>query len=155
VRHAAADPDTARWPDDRDRPLTPEGERRFRRAARGLSQLVPNVDVVLSSSYNRAWHTAELLQMCGGWPRPTVCVALEGHSPAEILQALHEHAGAASVALVGHEPTLHELASYLLTADASHAKLEFRKGSVARLALDNGIRPGAGVLVWLLAPKVL
>jgi phosphohistidine phosphatase len=71
-----------------------------------------------------------------------------------VLQALRD-AGSGDVALVGHEPNLHELASYLLTAEVNHAQLEFRKGGVARLTLDNGLRPGTATLVWLLTPKVL
>ncbi|MBV8718001.1 MAG: histidine phosphatase family protein [Chloroflexi bacterium] len=155
VRHAAAfDPDPTQWPSDRERPLTPEGEKRFRRAARGLASLVASVDVVLSSSYRRAWRTAELLS-AAGWPAPVQCEALEGgRSSTEVLQALQAHSASSSVALVGHEPTMHELVSYLLTADTRHAQVEFGKGAVARLALD-GLRPGSARLRWLLAPKVL
>jgi phosphohistidine phosphatase len=157
VRHAVAfDPDPSQWPDDRDRPLTPEGEKRFRRAARGLTELMPAPDVVLSSSFARAWRTAELLEKDASWPKPTACEALEaGHAPAEVLQALQPHVGTDAVALVGHEPAMHELVSYLLTADTQHARLEFRKGGVARLELTDGLRPGAAVLRWLLTPRVL
>ena len=36
VRHAIAfNPDPTQWPDDSQRPLTPEGQKRFKRAARG------------------------------------------------------------------------------------------------------------------------
>jgi phosphohistidine phosphatase len=156
VRHAAAfDPDPTKWPTDRERPLTQEGEKRFRRAAKGLASLVSKVDVVLSSPYRRAWQTAEALASCAGWPAPVELGALEaGSSPAAILQALQAYGGVDSVALVGHEPTMHELVSYLLTADTGHAQVEFRKGSVARLELE-GLRPGAARLRWLLAPKVM
>lgn len=157
VRHAVAfDPDPARWPDDSQRPLTPEGEQRFRRAAQGLGTLVADVDIVLSSPWPRAWRTAELLQKEAGWPTPVACDALQsGRAPAEVLQALKPHSAVRSAALVGHEPSLHELASYLLTKDTDHAQLEFKKGGVARLWLDEGIRPGAAQLRWLLAPKIL
>ncbi len=157
VRHAVAfDPDETQWPDDRDRPLTPEGEKRFRRAARGLTELMPSVDVVLSSSYARAWRTAELLEKEASWPKPIACAALEaGRAPAEVLQALQPYAASETVALVGHEPNMHELASYLLTADTGQAQLEFRKGGIARLELPDGLRPGAGQLRWLLPPRVL
>lgn len=156
VRHAAAADDVTRWPDDRDRPLTPEGEKRFRRAARGLGTLVPSVDVMLSSPFRRAWQTAELLEQEAHWPHPVASEALEsGSAPAAVLQALQEYATRSSVVLVGHEPTMHEVASYLLTADASHARLEFRKGSVARLEVPDGLRPGSALLRWLLTPKVL
>jgi phosphohistidine phosphatase len=157
VRHAVAfDPDETQWPDDRDRPLTPEGEKRFSRAARGLTELMPSVDVVLASGYARAWRTAELLEKEASWPKPVACEALEvGHAPAEVLQALQAHQRSGSIALVGHEPSMHELASYLLTADTGHAQLEFRKGGVARLEMLEGLRPGSARLRWLLTPKVL
>ena len=157
VRHAVAfDPDETKWPDDRDRPLTPEGEKRFRRAARGLTEMMPSVDVVLSSRFARAWRTAELLEKEASWPNPIECAALEsGRSPAEVLQALQDYASTQSVALVGHEPNMHELASYLLTADTGHVQLDFRKGGVARLELPDGLRPGSARLRWLLTPRVL
>ncbi len=158
VRHGIAyDPDPAQWPDDKDRPLTPEGEKRFKQVARGLREVVPSVSVVLSSPWARAWRTAELLEKEAHWPAPVACAALEsGRSPAELLQALQPFNGSAGVALVGHEPNMHELASYLLTADTDHAQLEFRKGGVAHLELGEGSpRPGAARLVWLLTPKVL
>ena len=155
VRHAAAfDPDQSRWPTDRDRPLTDKGEKRFRRAARGLVSLVPNVDVVVSSPYLRTLQTARLLHEAG-WPDAVEVEALEaGRQPAEVLQALQAYATAQAVVLVGHEPTMHELVSYLLTADSAHAQVEFRKGAVARLEVQ-GLRPGSATLRWLLAPKVL
>jgi phosphohistidine phosphatase len=157
VRHAIAfEPDQSQWPDDRERPLTSGGEKRFRRAARGLSELVSSVDIVLSSPFRRAWRTAELLEKDAGWPKPVECEALEaGRAPAEVLQALQAYIAFNSVALVGHEPSLHELASYLLTAEANHAQLQFRKGGVARLSIDASLRPGSATLVWLLTPKVL
>jgi phosphohistidine phosphatase len=157
VRHAIAfDADPAQWPDDSLRPLTPEGEKRFRRAARGLREIAASVDVVLSSPWIRAWRTAELLEKEAKWPTPFVCEALEsGRAPAEVLQALQPFASSDSVALVGHEPSLHELASYLLTADTNHVQLEFRKGAVAALQVDVGMRPGAARLLWLAPPRIL
>jgi phosphohistidine phosphatase len=156
VRHAIAfDFDTSHWPDDSQRPLTPDGQKRFSRAARGLRALVPSVDLVLSSPWVRAWQTAELLESEAGWPRPVACEPLgTGRGPADLLQALQPFATYGAIALVGHEPSLHELASYLLTADTD-AQIEMRKGSVARLEVGEGLRPGAGRLHWLLPPKVL
>ena len=157
VRHAIAfNPDDSQWPDDSQRPLTPDGEKRFKQAARGLGRLVRSVDVVLSSPFVRAWRTAELLEKDAGWPKPTRCEALEaGRTPAEVLQALQPFTSSAAVALIGHEPSMHELASYLLTADSGHVQLEFRKGGVARLELTDSLRPGAARLRWLLQPKVM
>jgi phosphohistidine phosphatase len=157
VRHATAEDATdPQWANDADRPLTADGAKRFRREARGLAALGATPDVVLSSPYKRAWQTAELLAEAAGWSAPVECAALEpGHEPAEVLAALQSYGDASAVALVGHEPSMHELASYLLTADTEHAAIEFRKGSVARLELEEGLRPGSAVLRWLLAPRVL
>ena len=148
VRHGIAyEPDPAQWPDDKDRPLTPEGEKKFRQAARGLRELVPSVSAVLSSPWARAWRTAEILEKEAHWPAPVASEALEsGRSPADALQALQPFDTSAGVVLVGHEPNMHELASYLLTADTGHAQIEFRKGGVAYLQLGEGPpRPGYGV----------
>ena len=69
VRHAiAGHADGSRWPDDADRPLTPEGAKSFRAAAAGLRRIVSSVDVLLSSRFVRAWQTAELLHEVAGWP---------------------------------------------------------------------------------------
>ena len=79
---------------------------RFRRAARGLRRIVPDVDAVLSSGFARSWQTAELLHAEAGWPEPEDCPALEvGHSPLEALDALRGREEE-SIALVGHEPYL-------------------------------------------------
>jgi phosphohistidine phosphatase len=157
VRHAeAGESDYEKWADDTARPLTAEGEKRFRRAARGLGELGVAVDVVLSSPWVRAWRTAELLEKEARWPQPLPCEALEsGRAPAEVLQALQPFTGVSAVALVGHEPSLHELMSYLLTADTAHAQVEMGKGGVARLELGDGLRPGSAHLRWLVTQKIL
>jgi phosphohistidine phosphatase len=157
VRHATAGvADPSQWPDDRDRPLTPKGVKRFTSVARRLGDLVSSVDVVLSSRFVRAWQTAEILTKDARWPEPLACEALEsGRAPAEVLQALQAYTSASAVALVGHEPNMHELVSYLLTADTTHAQVEFKKGGVARVWIDESLRPGSAHLAWLLAPKVL
>src|SRR5215471_19083588 len=87
VRHAIAfEPDPAQWPDDRDRPLTPEGEKRFRQAALGLRELVPSVDAVLSSPLVRAWQTAAILARKAGWPEPQRFDALEPGTPPPVMR---------------------------------------------------------------------
>jgi phosphohistidine phosphatase len=157
VRHAIAfQPDPASWPDDRDRPLTPQGEKKFRRAVRGLEALVPGVDVVLSSPLVRAWRTAEILRKTAGWPEPSRFDPLEpGTAPADVVDALQPHASAESVALVGHEPSLHELLSYLLTGDPGNVKVTMKKGGVACLSVDDGLRAGSAALQWVLSPRIL
>ncbi len=157
IRHALAHKrDQERWPDDSRRPLMPEGEEEFVGAARGLARVVPEVEVLLSSPYERAWRTAEILAEQAGWPAPEKLPALEPDiPPEEVVIALETYAGKQSIALAGHRPSLHELAVYLLTGDAGGADMKIKKGGVACIEFDAAPKVGAGKLRWLFTPKVL
>ena len=157
VRHAVAHKrDAERWPDDSERPLTPEGEEDFVGAARGLARIVPEVDILLSSPYERAWSTAEILTQQAGWPAPQVFPALEPDvAPEKVVLALQTYSDRQSIALVGHRPCLHEMAVYLLTGDAGGADMKIKKGGVACIEFDDAPGAGAGKLRWLFTPKVL
>ena len=143
VRHAIAEPrDAERWPDDSKRPLTKQGEERFRSAARGLKRFAPRVDSVLSSPYVRAWRTAEILNEEAGWPEPERCDALEAErAPDGALEVVRSRE---SVAVVGHEPFLSGFVSLLLGANVP---VDFKKGGV--VLVENG------VLRWYATPKLL
>jgi phosphohistidine phosphatase len=157
VRHAVAHKrDSERWPDDSKRPLTPEGEEDFVAATRGLARVVPEVDILLSSPYERAWRTAEILTQHAGWPPPQEFPALEPDvAPEKAVLALETYADSESVALVGHRPCLHELAAYLLTGDAGGADMKIKKGGVVCIEFDEAPEAGAGKLRWLFTPRVL
>ena len=157
VRHAAAferDPD--RWPDDSKRPLSPGGEEEFRLASRGLGRIAPRMDAILSSPYQRAWQTAQILAGLDSWPAPKSFPVLEPTLPPErAVAALEAYSEAGSVAVVGHRPGLHELAAYLLTGQSDGLKVGIEKGGVACLGFDGPVKPGAGELRWLLTPAFL
>ena len=157
VRHAiAGDRDPESWPDDGMRPLTPRGIKAFTRAAGGLQVLVPRIDILLSSPLVRAWHTAELLATHAHFPPPVRFSPLEpDHAPQDVIDGLAEHSALKSIMLVGHEPALHVLASYLLTGDEGAASLTFRKGGVARLDIPSEPGPGTATLRWLVTPRLL
>ncbi len=156
VRHAAAfERDPERWPDDSERPLTPEGEEDFRLAARGLTTLAARAEVVLSSPYVRAWSTAQILSELDSWASPEPTPVLEPTLPPEkAAQEVISYSDASYVAVVGHRPGLHELASYFLTGDDG-LEITLKKGGVACIRFDGTPAPGAGELRWLLTPKVL
>jgi phosphohistidine phosphatase len=155
VRHAVAyDRDPSRWPDDADRPLTPEGEREFAKAARGLPRVAKPPERVLSSPFPRAWRTAEILSEEAGWPPPERFEYLEADRPvAPVLGGLP--ADMSSVALVGHEPGMSELAWLLLAGEPGERAIRFKKGAVAKLRTDDRPAPGGAWLVWLTPPDVL
>lgn len=159
VRHAVAHKrDAARWPDDRLRPLTPEGEKAFRQAARALGAMELGIETVLSSPLTRAWQTAEILESESRWPAPEKFPELAPETPpAEILSTLatREWPPEGALALVGHRPSLHELASYMVSGDPHRVEIKIKKGGVVVVRFRDGIRPGAGVLRGLVPPGLL
>jgi phosphohistidine phosphatase len=157
VRHAIAfERDPMRWPDDGERPLTDNGEAKFQRGAAGLRTIAGTVDVVLSSPLVRAWQTALILRDAAGWPDPTRFDPLQPAMGAgAVVAALGDYADADALALVGHEPDLTALASYLLTGMGGEMRLEMKKGGAACLRCDGGVAPGAATLVWWATPKML
>jgi phosphohistidine phosphatase len=155
IRHAIAEErNSARWPDDADRPLTDRGRERFRAVAAVLGRVAPEIDVLLSSGYARAWETAEILAEVAGWTAPKRCAALELGSSEEICAAIGEQARAEAVAVVGHEPCLGELVSYLLAGDDDAVELEFKKGAAVLLGLPARPAAGSGMLRWMLTGKL-
>jgi phosphohistidine phosphatase len=160
IRHAPAfQKDHDRWPKDSERPLTPEGEKEFRLAARGLVRMVPRADVILSSPARRTWHTAEILSELHSWPAPeplpVVAASRRRASPEKATFALEDYADAKYVAVVGHKPRLQELAAYLLTGEGDGLEIKIRKGGVMCIRFDGAPAPGTGKLRWLLTPKAL
>ena len=154
IRHAIAVPSgTPGVPDD-ERPLTPKGKRRFRRAARGLARIAPRPDVLLSSPLPRALETAGIAAQAWGRVRPRSEPALAGASVPRILEVLAAEPADATVVVVGHEPTLSALLARLLGTPHDE-RLTFRKGGAALVDLDASPGDAGGRLVWYLRPRIL
>ncbi|HEX2189534.1 MAG TPA: phosphohistidine phosphatase SixA [Longimicrobiaceae bacterium] len=157
IRHAIAEEreDFARTGQDDDlRPLTPEGRRRMRRAARGLRRVVPRIALLAASPLVRADQTAEVvagvyrLPEWDTWPE-----LAPGAAPGMLLDRLGSmHVQGGPVAVVGHEPDLGELVSWLLSGHA-RSFVEMKKGSACLLDLDGP--PERARLLWHLAPAHL
>lgn len=152
VRHASAVPSgTPGIPDD-ERPLTPRGERKWRRATRGLARLLKRPDALLSSPLPRAWRTAEIAAAAWGCASAAPADAL-AHGNFEAWEALLAGYGPdARVALVGHEPHLSQLLASLLGGSA--AAMPFKKGGVAVVDVPGRFADG-GTLLALLPPGLL
>jgi phosphohistidine phosphatase len=155
IRHAPAE-DRAEFAktgqDDSKRPLTAAGERKMRRAARGLRTLVPTLDVLAASPYVRTAETAAIVAETykGITVEPLRALIPDG-SRAEVLRWLRTHGPDATVGIVGHESDLSELISWLLTGSAK-PRLSLKKGGACLLEYDGQppARPGAGQMAWLL-----
>ncbi|MFZ0830153.1 MAG: phosphohistidine phosphatase SixA [Thermoplasmata archaeon] len=157
VRHGpAADRDPSRWPDDQRRPLTPDGMRSTRRAAKGLASLRPTVDKVITSPATRAYATAEIF-------RKVLDVEAEletweelepDGAPGPILERLQRLSRKRGILVVGHEPTLGELLGLSVTGE-SVAIARFSKAGAAQITFPEEPRPGAAEIGWVLTRKQL
>ena len=156
VRHAIAfERSATRWPDDGERPLTPEGMARARKAAQGLKRILEPPAQVLVSPLTRAQQTASLLTRFAGWPAGTPCAQLLPSATPDELLALLARSRERCIAAVGHEPGLSRLMAACIPGAPGAEAFEMKKMGVALLAFRGVARAGRGRLVWLLAPKVL
>ena len=151
IRHAIAVPRGTPGIPDEDRPLTPEGEEKFREAAEGLAKLVDRPDALLTSPWLRARQTAAIAAAAWGRIEPEETAALAGGSFEEQAAVLDEYPGDATVAVVGHEPYVSELLARLL-GTRHDDRLEFKKGGAALVDVP-GRLAGGGSLVCLPAPE--
>ncbi len=156
VRHAIAhERNLARWPDDSLRPLTAEGERRFRKAARGLALILPRSAVILTSPYARARKTAELLASVARFGSPKDCAELAADKPTGELFAVLAKRTDQDLVVVGHEPGLGKLLVSALAGEEARFAVEFKKGGVACVEFRGRPLPGRAKLVWMLPPRLL
>jgi phosphohistidine phosphatase len=157
VRHAAAadKQEFARTGKSDDlRPLTPAGKREMREVTRGLREIVSGIDILATSPLVRAVQTAEIL----GDSYKRKLESIESLRPEARYEDFaiwaHEHADKKTVAIVGHEPHLSGLVSWLL-ASSTRSLLELKKGAACLLEFEDSAGAGAGTLLWSMAPKHL
>ena len=148
LRHAAAE---ARAPGRKDaaRRLTREGRKELAEVVKGLKKLGVRFDRVCHSPMLRAVESAELLSpILDG--ESEVTPGLADEPDASLLRAI----AGKRVALVGHEPWLSELVSWLLLGTPGHAdRFPLKKAGVAVLAGEP--KPGGMALLALYEPRAL
>ncbi len=160
VRHAIAfDRNRRRWRDDGERPLSPEGMARARKAAAGLKHITDRPQCVLTSPLMRAMQTATILAEFAGWPKAVECAALvPDEAPDEVFAVLATQKEKI-VAVVGHQPALGRLLAACLPAQVrggvNPEAFELKKMGVALVSFPTTARAGAGVLQWLVPPRIL
>ena len=158
IRHAIAE-DRDDWAEsgrpDAERPLTDRGRDRMRRAARGLSRLLPGPDMIATSPYLRAAETAAIVSSAYGGPPPVELNAMvPGVEFTDLVTWLRSLKVTGTVALVGHEPHLGSALCYFLTGRRENF-FEFKKGGAALVQLTDPPTPGVARLLWILEPGQL
>lgn len=157
VRHAVAEDReafAATGCDDALRPLTVGGARKMRRVAAGLRQLLPVIDVLVASPFTRANQTAEIVRREYGIDRVELAVVLQPETALDDLVTWLGRYDGGVVAIVGHEPQLGRLVTYLI-AGADHPGVELKKGGACLIAFEGPPARAAGRLVWSVPPGTL
>jgi phosphohistidine phosphatase len=154
IRHAIAIARGTPGISDDARPLTDEGEHRFRAAACGLAQILEAPDAILTSPLPRARRTAEIA--AHAWRSnlaPVDTPALIEACEVDVRRLLARQRKAKLIAIVGHEPSLSALLAGLLGASDGE-RFAIKKGGAVLLELHAGPRAGARLL-WALPPRIL
>ena len=154
IRHGVAADRGEEYPDDSKRPLTSDGIARLKKEARALDLLGVTFEQILASPLVRARQTADVFSeiMKAKPPIATSDALTPAGSPAAVIQELSKHMRKASIALVGHEPNMGELAAHLIGAKIP---LPFKKGAIARIDFSVFPPKGKGQLVWFVTPRML
>jgi phosphohistidine phosphatase len=157
IRHAIAEEqeDFAKTgKDDRLRPLTDEGRKKMKQAARGLKGLVAEIDLLATSPLTRAAQTGAILDsVYGGLKEVEIEELSPETTPEDFLLWLRKQKKDV-VAAVGHEPSLSLILSWLLTGNERRL-FAFRKGGACLLEFPNEPAAGTATLLWALTPAQL
>ena len=159
LRHGiAAERGDLDYKNDADRPLIAKGRDELRRTAAAMRKMKLRFDVILSSPILRARQTAEIVAAeLKLKKRLEFSDNLKHGSDAKTLVAEINRLKPASesILLVGHEPDMGELISFLATGKTD-AGFTLKKGGLAKLEIANKLSAGrCATLLWLLTPKLM
>jgi len=143
-RHA----DAAEGYPDHQRELTEKGRAQAKRMAQWLNKRLPEDAVILVSPTVRAQQTAQALKRAFA-----TCSALNTDTDSRaVLKTIGPPKADGVTLMVGHQPTLGQVASLLLTGVAGD--LSVKKGAVWWITVRRE-RKSAGVLRAMMAPDML
>ena len=154
LRHANAGQSKANPTQDAKRPLDKEGIEQCGYVGRVLASLDVQVDVIISSPLKRATQTASLVANEIGYDgkiifSPTLGKEAEFEGFRHLLE---QYLKQDAIMVVGHNPSLSQFLSLLLSGSTTDKAVDLKKGAVARVEWDNR---KAASLQWCLTPKVI
>ena len=158
LRHGiAVERGTGGFEKDSERPLTGKGMRQLRKSAAAMKKMKLRFDLILSSPYERARHTAEIVaDELRLKKRLKLSDTLKSESNPEImigeisrLEPMPEN-----LLLVGHEPYLSHLISRLVSGNGD-LSMDFKKGGLCKLEVEKLDGAARGQMAWLLTPRLM
>lgn len=156
MRHAiAAEPDENT--EDSQRSLTEKGHKKIGKIARNLEKLELEIDLILTSPYQRARQTANVVAYALDIKKRCV-VESENLTPLgfadKLVDEINAREAVENLLIVGHEPFLSQLIGILLAGDASLG-IEMKKAGLCKLSMEQLAYGRCARLEWLLTPAQL
>jgi phosphohistidine phosphatase len=155
LRHAiAVTRGTPGYPND-DRPLTEEGIAKMTEGAKGIKETAGSFDLIISSPLIRALDTAKITAEATSYENQIIISEhlLPGSPQRTLFKFIADYKHLEKILLVGHEPHLGFIASKLI--GVNEPVIEFKKGGICRIDLDDMPPKKNGKLIWHLQPKQL
>jgi phosphohistidine phosphatase len=152
LRHANAGEKRADPVKDEKRPLDKDGVVQCRYVGALLSALDVQVDQIITSPLKRAMQTASLVGNDIDFAtKLQVSDSLRPSATFEqFRQLIHACAKYEAIMVVGHNPSLTEFVSQIVTNGGSKKSIELKKGGIARVDYS----PKRSVLNWMVTPKL-
>src|SRR5258708_2208809 len=156
LRHGlAVEHGTPGYADDASRPLTVEGKAKLREITRAMEKLDLDFDVIISSPYQRARQTAEITAVELDLVKKLSFsdALIPDGSAKELISHVNQiKPRPEDILLVGHEPYLSDLISFLVSGGRDFS-VELKKGGLVKLSMEALKHGRCASLEWLLTPK--
>ncbi len=153
LRHASAGQHLEDPKKDAKRPLDLDGTRQCGHVGRACAAMDVHVDLVISSPLKRALQTAALVSTELGYDSKILVntVLLPMADFVNFREVIVKHSDVEAIMVVGHNPSLSEFLSRLISSRSGNAGIELKKGALARVEIDGN----QATLQWLLTPKII
>lgn len=158
LRHGLAVERGAAGYEDSQRPLLPKGIKEVKRVAKALKRMKLKPDIILTSPYLRAAHTAEITgKILKAKRKILFSLSLVPSAKftglfKDIRKLIRKYP---EILLVGHEPHLSAFISYLISGNTK-ARFILKKSGLCKIVYKpKSFSPGTCSLAWFLPPDQL
>jgi phosphohistidine phosphatase len=153
LRHA--DADASGSVADSERPLSAAGIEEAHAVADALRHMKITFGIVLSSPFLRARQTAEIVATQIPSVRVQILEQIQsGSDPENLFRELQSLPRDTRTLVVSHEPFVSRCIGRLISA-GNEPNISIKKASLSCVEVGSPVRPGSGVLLWLLTNEQL
>lgn len=148
LRHGVAEELSEEKPDE-TRELTSDGHRAMKKIGKGLAEIFPGAETIVTSPLRRAMQSAEWIAHAYDSMPLEISTALAPDTDETRFRELLASVKERRVILVGHEPSL---TTCMFALTGMSGTIELKKGGCYGVRID---AEGAGRLQWMLPPRAL